>query len=274
MKFIFVIAAIAAVVFAFKTNLYVGIVVSLAVLAYAFAKGVPLAYQIKSRKAFSDGKFDEAKRCYEKALKYLGYTFDSQTEYAYILLRSGDFEKAKNVMDKLLSHKMKPQNRNLATVQRCMCYYKTGNLDEAYNDALELYNDGYRTMTLYGLLGYFKILKAPLSDDTFEFCLEAYDYANDDRDICDNLLICYYNRGEYEKAKEISDSIIEKEPKFIEAWYHAAQVEAALGNFETAKENLDKISGCIRSQMTTISEEDVNKLVDFVDKKLKEKPDA
>lgn len=271
MKFLFVIAAAAAVYFAFKTNLYVGIIVSLAVLVYAFAKGMPLAYQLKSRKAFSEGDFDEAKRIYQKALKYLGYNFDSQTEYAYMLLRSGDFDEAKNVMDKLLSYKMNPQNRNLATVQRCMCYYKTGNLDEAYSDALELYNDGYRTMTLYGLLGYFKILKAPLSDDTFDFCLEAYDYANDDRDICDNLLICYYNRGEYEKAKEISDSVIENEPKFIEAWYHAAQVEVALGDFKTAKEHLDKIPDCIRSCMTTISEEDVNKLIDFVDRKLKEK---
>ena len=59
------------------------------------------------------------------------------------------------------------------------------------------------------MLGYFKILKEPMSDDTFNFCCEAYDYADDNRDICDNMLICYYNRGEYEKAKEISDIILE-----------------------------------------------------------------
>lgn len=271
MKFIYVILAGAAVYCAFKTNLILGILISLVVLVYVLAKFIPFNYQNKSRKAFNSGDYKTAIANYEKALKLLGYSFETQMEYTYMLLRTGEFEKAQNLMDKLLSYKMKPQNRNLATVQRCMCYYKNGNLDEAYSDAEELYNDGYRTMTLYGLLGYFKILKSPLSDDTFNFCTEAYEYADDDRDICDNLLICYYNRGDYKKAKEISDTVTAKEPKFIEAWYHAAQIEYALGNFEQARENLDKIKDCNRSPMTTISEDDVAKLKSKVDIKFKEK---
>ena len=165
---------------------------------------------------------------------------------------------------------MEPKNRNLATIQRCMCYYKAGNLEEAYKDAQELYDDGYRSIMLYGLLGYFKILKAPIADETFEFCTEAYEYADDDRDICDNLLICYYNRGEYNKAKEISDAVLEKEPMFVEAWYHGAQIDIALGDYKSAREKLDRIPDCNRSPMTTIPEKDVEKLSKTVDEKLKE----
>lgn len=249
----------------------IAIVIAICAAIWALSAFIPFSYKYKSRKALANGNFADAKRYYQKALKSSKYNFKTQMEYVYIILRTGDFEEALSVMNKLLSYKMEPQNRNLATIQRCMCYYKTGDLDSAYNDATELYNDGYRSIILYGLLGYFKILKSPLSDETFNFCQEAYEYADDDRDICDNMLICHYNRGNYVKAKEISDSVLEEDPKFVEAWYHAAQIDVALGDYKSAREKLDKIPECNRSLMTTIPEDDVRKLDDTVNKKLKEK---
>lgn len=247
------------------------IVIAICSAIWALTTIIPFSYKYKSRKALANGNFSDAKRFYQKALKCSKYKFNTQMEYVYIILRTGDFEEALNEMNRLLSYKMEPQNRNIAIIQRCMCYYKTGDLDNAYDDAQELYNDGYRSIMLYGLLGYFKILKAPLSDETLEFCLEAFDYADDDRDICDNLLICYYNRGDYNKAKEISDSVIENDPKFVEAWYHAAQIDVALNDYKSARKKLDKIEDCNRSTMTTISESDVEALSDTVNKKIKEK---
>ena len=241
-----------------------------ALAVYLISIIIPFTYKFKSRKALANGDFVNARLYYKKALKCSKYNFKTQIEYVYIIMRTGDFEEALNAMNRLLSYKMEPKNRNLATIQRCMCYYKTGNLEEAYKDAQELYDDGYRSIMLYGLLGYFKILKAPLADETFEFCTEAYEYADDDRDICDNLLICYYNRGEYNKAKEISDAVLEKEPMFVEAWYHGAQIDIALGDYKSAREKLDRIPDCNRSPMTTIPEKDVEKLSKTVDEKLKE----
>ena len=241
-----------------------------ALAVYLISIIIPFTYKFKSRKALANGDFVNARLYYKKALKCSKYNFKTQIEYVYIIMRTGDFEEALNAMNRLLSYKMEPKTRNLATIQRCMCYYKTGNLEEAYKDAQELYDDGYRSIMLYGLLGYFKILKAPLADETFEFCTEAYEYADDDRDICDNLLICYYNIGEYNKAKEISDAVLEKEPMFVEAWYHGAQIDIALGDYKSAREKLDRIPDCNRSPMTTIPEKDVEKLSKTVDEKLKE----
>ncbi len=241
-----------------------------ALAVYLISIIIPFSYKYRSRKALANGNFVNAKRYYQKALKCSKFNFKTQMEYVYIILRTGDFKEALDVMNKLLSYKMEPKNRNLATIQRCMCYYKTGNLENAYKDAQEMYDDGYRSIMLYGLLGYFKILKEPLSDETFKFCREAYEYADDDRDICDNLLICYYNRGEYEKAKEISDAVLDKAPKFVEAWYHGAQIDVALGDCKSAREKLDKLPDCNRSPMTTIPEEDVEYLSNMVDEKLKE----
>lgn len=241
-----------------------------ALAVYLISIIIPFTYKFKSRKALANGDFVNARLYYKKALKCSKYNFKTQMEYVYIIMRTGDFEEALNAMNRLLSYKMEPKNRNLATIQRCMCYYKTGNLEEAYKDAQELYDDGYRSIMLYGLLGYFNILKAPIANETFEFCTEAYEYADDDRDICDNLLICYYNRGEYNKAKEISDAVLEKEPMFVEAWYHGAQIDIALGDYKSAREKLDRIPDCNRSPMTTIPEKDVEKLSKTVDEKLKE----
>ena len=84
------------------------------------------------------------------------------------------------------------------------------------------------------------------------------------------MTICYYNRAEYEKAKKISDTVIEKNPSFIEGWYHGAQIDYAMGNYKSAKNKLDKISDCTRSPMTTISESDVNSFMEKVSLKLKE----
>jgi tetratricopeptide (TPR) repeat protein len=152
-----------------------------------------------------------------------------------------------------------------------MCYYKQGNIDEAIEDAMSLYNDGYRSITLYGMLGFFNILKAPMAQETFDFCKEAMDYADDDRDIMDNMLICYYNRGEYEKAKEISDRVLENQPKFVEAWYHGAQIDVKLGDYSAALLKLERIKDCNRSFMTTISEESVEALKAEAAEKAKER---
>lgn len=240
------------------------------VLFFVIKNLMPLYYKNKSRNEFKNGSYSDAKKHYEKAMSLEKQNFNSKIEYTYMLLRMGLFEDALHVTETTLAYKLEPQNRSKAILQRCMCYYKTGNFDEAYNDICQLYDDGYRSMAMYGLMGLFKILKDPNSEDTYNFCLEAYDYADDDRDICDNMTICYYNRAEYEKAKKISDTVIEKNPSFIEGWYHGAQIDYAMGNYKSAKNKLDKISDCTRSPMTTISESDVNSFMEKVSLKLKE----
>lgn len=254
---------------AYAMHLYIGLFVSAVLLAVGFYTYLPTIYRIKAKKAFGVADYKTAKEMFKKVIKTGRATPEMKLEYSYILLRTGDVDEAEQVANNTLCGNVKPEFRGKAVIQRCMCYYKQGNLRESLADATELYDDGYRSITLYGLLGYFKLLQAPKSDETFDFCQEAFDYADDDRDICDNMLICYYNRGDYETAKEISDSVLEKNPKFVEAWYHGAQIDDKLGNYEDALEKIKKIDECNRSFMTTIPEEDVIKLKEEIEKKLK-----
>ena len=119
-----------------------------------------------------------------------------------MLLRTGYADEAEKVLDPIIRVKGLAPEKNLAKQQRCMVYYKQGRLDEAIEDAQSMMNEGYRNSSIYGMLGYFKLLRNDDLDETTKLCEEAYDYNSDDRDIKDNLSICYFRKGEYEKAEK------------------------------------------------------------------------
>lgn len=242
-------------------NPIIGAIVLIAVLAYAIYAYMPTFYASKGNKAFNDGDFKEAVKQYKKCMDTKHPKLNHRINYAYMLMRVGEFDEAERVLDYILRFKsVKPQMKNMARQNRCMVYYKQGRLDEAIEDAEEAFNNGYKTSAMYAMLGYFKLLKDPASDETLNFCLEAYDYDADFRDIKDNLSLVYYNRGEYEKAKKISDEIIAEAPKFVEAYYHGAQIAVKLGEYQKAKEYLEKIPECRWSDMTTVTREQVKEL--------------
>lgn len=61
--------------------------------------------------------------------------------------------------------------------------------------------------------------------ETTKLCEEAYDYNSDDRDIKDNLSICYFRKGEYEKAEKISDELVGSAPNFVEGFITAYRLQ-------------------------------------------------
>ena len=120
----------------------------------------------------------------------------------------------------------------------------------------ELFETAKTTIT-YGMMGYLKQLNGQAEID---LCKEAYEYNSDDRDICDNLLVAYIRTEDYENADRIAADLREKFPQFLEGFYHSALLELKKGNKSAAKEYIDKTADCITSKLTTISEEDIEKL--------------
>lgn len=269
MKLIYALSIAIIIFVAWKTNWLLGIAATLFIIAILFYMSLPELYKSKGRKAFSVADYEGSKRWFEKAVKTGRAKIDTAMEYSYVLLRTGDVDDAERVVSNVLARKVSDKYKGRAIIQRCMCYYKQGNLQEALDDAMELYDDGFRSIMLYGMIGYFKILDAPMSEDTMNFCLEAYDYDNENRDICDNLAICYYNRGKYDEAKEIADKLITENNKSVEAWYHSAQIDNKLGLYKEALEKLEKTADCNRSYMTTISVEEIEDLKAEIKEKIK-----
>lgn len=261
MSFLYLILGVLIIAVAFKFNTWLGVGILVVVALYGVYRYLPNLYIAKGNLAFRDGDDETAYKWYRKVYDSGRMTIAMKSSYAYLLMRLGKEDEAEDVLDPIIRVKgVKPDKKNMAKQQRCMVYYRQGRIDEALSEAMELYNSGYKTSNLYGMIGYFKMLHGDDLEETLRICLEAYDYDKDNRDIVDNLAMCYYKLGRYEEAEKVSDELLEKSDRFIEGFYHGAQIALALGNKERAKELLNKIGGCKRSVMTTVREEDIESL--------------
>lgn len=260
-KLLYIVLGIVIVVMLFKMNWIYGLIALGVLLAIVIYLLIPTFYITKGNTAYNNNDFKGAKKWYKKAIDTKRTSIKTKVTYTRILLKTGDNDEAEKVLDNILRYSgIKPADKNLAKQQRCMVYYRQNRLDEAYDDATEIFEEGYKNSLMYGMIGFFKLLRNDPIDETLDFCLEAYDYDDENRDILDNLSICYYRKGDYEKADEISKRVMELNPKFVEAYYHGAQIALKCGDFKYAKECIDKIPSCTRSEMTTVSEEEIEKL--------------
>ena len=185
-----------------------------------------------------------------------------KTEYALLLMRIGEFKEAEKVLNTIILDRKIPQKEKIsAKTYRAMAYHKQGRTAEAQEEMTELFEKAKSTV-VYGLLGYLKQLDG---SSALDFCLEAYDYNSDDRDICDNLLVAYIRADELEKADEIAEDLRQKYPQFVEGFYHSALLEMKKGNKEKAAEFLKRIKDCRRSMLTTVTIEDIQKLKEEIE---------
>lgn len=228
-----------------------------AVLVFAVYKLTPAVLKNFAIRALADGNNDKAVSLYKKASDIFGGNNQYKTEYALVLMRLGEYKDAERILNIIILDRSIPKKDKInAKTYRAMAYHKEGRTEEAIEEMTELYQS-VKTTVVYSLLGYLKQLSGA---SELNFCLEAYDYNSDDRDICDNLLVAYIREGEFEKADEIAKTLCEKYPQFVEAFYHSALLESKKGNNEKALEFLGKISECRRSKLTTVSEEEIERL--------------
>lgn len=231
------------------------ILIILAVLIIAaIYKLIPGIFAAKGNAAFSEGDTQKALEYYKKAISFSGGSSQQKTAYALMLMRVGEFKTAEQLLNEIILDSSAKQNDKMsAKVYRCMVYQKSDRLDEALEDAEELF-EVFKNTAVYGMLAYLRQLKGGAE---LELCLEAYDYNSDDRDICDNLVVAYIRSGEFEKAEELASELREKYPAFVEAFYHSAMIALKRGDKAAAIGYLDSIKDCRRTMMTTVSEEEI-----------------
>jgi tetratricopeptide (TPR) repeat protein len=172
-----------------------------------------------------------------------------------MLLKTGNIAKSEELLQKLL--KDYPQSEDLPLVKSnlSLVLWKKGELDAAI-EILEDVMQNYKTSSTYGSLGYLLILKGDL-EKALQFNLEAFDFNNRDKIIRDNLGQNYYLLGNYEKAKEIYETLVEEAPAFPEPYFNYGLVLEKLGDTETALGMMKKALTFKFTYLSSISREEV-----------------
>ena len=250
---IFIVAVIYVLWNAFQANLWMGLIMTLALLAFLYFFWYADFCTNKARATYpKDAK--KAMKWFERAYKK-GMNIGQQQIYAYYLMREGEVEKSEKIYHDLLTARLKPETRFKIRSDYAVLLMKTDRIDEALSE-LEEITANYNNTTTYGSIGYLYLLKNNRRKAE-EFNKEAYSYNSDDPVILDNLVQLYIKMGRYSEARKYADELMEKKPYFIEGYYDAAFTYLKLGELEKAREIFAKGSGCKITFMSSINEEDV-----------------
>ena len=216
------------------------------------------------------GCFFYSKRDFDKSLLWFKRAYMCKnagpkiiTSYAYLLLKSGNIDESEKILNNLLSSKLKPDDMWDARSNLALVLWKKGELDNAIAMLEEVIRN-YKTSTVYGSLGYLLIKKGDLNR-ALEFNLEAYDYNSSNAVILDNLGQTYCLLGEYEKAAEIYEKLMQSKPSFPEAYYNYGLVLAHKGEREKALKIIRKALDFDVSFLSTVSKDEIESAMNKFD---------
>jgi len=262
MTFILAILAIYIVYNAFTVNVFVGIGAILILLIYAYFKWFSNFCISRAKRVYAKDP-EKALSWFERAEKHRMNIGQMET-YAFYLMREGKVEKAEEIYAKLLKAGLKPELRLKIRSEYAVFLSKTGRIDEAIAE-LEDITVHYTNTVTYGSLGYLYLLKDSVRK-AVNYNKEAYDYNSDDPVILDNMTQLYIKLGDYNQAKKYADEMLDKKPYFAEAYYDSAYVYLMLGDTERASELIEDAKCCRLTFMSTVKEEDIEKLEKAIDK--------
>lgn len=219
----------------------------------------PAWYTARGNAEFQQGREERALAFLKKAADHPRAKPQHKTGYAYMLMKAGKAEEAERMLRgaAYLAKKglVRVQlNTNLAT-----SLWLQGEREEAV-EVLERVQSEYKNTTLYGNLGYFKLLLGKDLEGALAFNLEAYSYNDSDLTILDNVAQSYYALGRYEEAAEWYEKVVAKQPKHAESYYYYAQTLQRLGRVDEAKEQARLAKERPLALVTSITKQDLDVL--------------
>ncbi len=221
--------------------------------------------QVASQSYFIKGDAQKGKKFYEKAYKTGAMTPDSKIAYSSFCLRENDFEKGRSLLNEVIdSQRTTAEDKVNARHNLAVLVWKEGNLDEALKilEAVHKERPATNTFGTLGVLYLEKVKQTKNYADVLDFMLEAYDYNDYDKTIADNLGELYLLMGEYEKAKEVYEKLLEQNLFTPMPYYNYGLVLKEMGDTEGARESFEKALNCRFTSVITVTKEMVESELD------------
>lgn len=202
-----------------------------------------LKAMLQARKAVvahNKGDIETARKLYEEALTAGVQDPGIMLSYSVLLIRGGEYEKAKDLLAKASKGKgMKPDVKQNIYVNYAVCCYKLGNLDKAL-EYLAYQHTHLPTSLVYQTYGYLLIEKGDF-DKALEYNLLALDYDDEDPIVLDNLGQTYYRLGnDKETAKGYFEKALKLRESQIDTLYFLSRYDIDNGDKAAAIEKLEK----------------------------------
>ena len=136
----------------------------------------------KARKAsvmVSKGDYENALKLFDEAYNEGLKEMNSLLTYSVLLIRKGEYQKARELLVKIQKYPMSEDNRRQLMVNYASCAYKLGNVAKGIELLERMHQKGPSGM-VYETLGYLYV-EAGDYEKAVSFNLEAYEY--DDEDV-------------------------------------------------------------------------------------------
>lgn len=195
-----------------------------------------------------------------KAYKLKNSTVHTALMFIYLLLKAGKYDKAGEIIEETIYKDMSEHEKYNLMINKALYLWKKNRIEESLAIYDELIKDGESTV-LYGSYGYV----ATLGDDmekALRLNEKAYEYNNYNKAILDNLGLTYIKTGNFEKALEIYEVLMKKDPQFPEAYYNMAELMQKMKDLDSAVRYMKKCIQMKFNGLSTITEEQAQKRLD------------
>ena len=222
-------------------------------------------------------KYRSAIEQYAEAVRLGNASANALLSYALLLMREGDFDKSKDVMQEIARQPgLTDDARFQLRIQYSILLWKTGELDEAIvtiRRAAKHKMNG----TVYSTLGMYLVDQARRTGDfaeAQEFNQKAVDYDDEDGDVLDNVAQMYEAMSEFEaargetgsaaahraQAKALFEKAHELRPRQVTTVYYLARMYEADGERDRAAKLLECADKLYYSAICPISRQDMDAL--------------
>lgn len=180
----------------------------------------------KGKPAEADALYEKAYEMYLQAEKEGCNDSKILTGYAVLLMKRGDFSKAKELVAKVYAAGgISAEDKFQLCLDHALCQWKLGEIDKALSD-MELCGDHHKTGLYYDIMCSVLIEKGIKTGDfskAEELCALAMDYDDEDAHTLCSMGWLRYQQGKKDEAKELL-----KKADSINAHFPASKVYLAI----------------------------------------------
>lgn len=238
----------------------ISIIALLIVLVFVIVKRSELIAFAGKRTYSKTRDVDKALKWFSVANRIGTLSTESLRYYGWLLMRGGQFDLARNILNLGSMTAKKPASKNRIKAMLAVAEWKGGDLDLAIEMSEDVLSEHKETV-VFENLGLFYNIKGD-GKKALEFNKIAFDYNPDSMGIVENLAKSYMLCGETEKAVELYEELLEKEPHFPDPYYTYGQILVDKGEYERGIELIEKALEKSFSCLSVLQKSDVEKILE------------